>query len=94
MPSPDIANGVLSGQLDASGTKLFVVSTSSRVNLTAVLKSGSTATRKIELSADGGEEFFPVDYDVNTSTMLVVAISTPISHIRFTGAQGEKWIVR
>jgi len=94
MPSPDIATGVLKGTLDSMGVKVLSVSPSSRVNLTAVLKSNATATRKIELSADGGDEFFPVDYDVSTNTMLVLAISTPISHIRFTGAPGEAWSVR
>lgn len=94
MPSPDIANGVLKGTLDPTGVKVFSVSPSSRVNLTAVLKSTATASRKIELSADGGDEFFPVDYDVTTPTMLVLAIGTPISHIRFTGAPGETWSVR
>ncbi|MBP1314280.1 hypothetical protein [Herbaspirillum sp. 1130] len=94
MPSPDIANGVLKGTIDATGVKVFAVSASSRVNLTATLKSGVTATRKIELSADGGDEFFPVDYDVTTATMLVLAIGTPISHIRFTGAAGDTWSVR
>lgn len=94
MPSPDIANGVLKGTLDSTGVKLLSVSPSSRVNLTAVLKSSATATRKIELSADGGDEFFPVDYDVSTNTMLVLAIGTPISHIRFSGAAGDTWSVR
>lgn len=66
----------------------------SRPEITATLKS-SDSGRKIELSTDGGIEYFLPEYDVSTATMLVVTITSPLTHIRFTGADAgtDKWSV-
>ena len=93
MPSPEISNGVQKGVIDSSGVKLLPIPVTSRVQLTATLKSAA-AGRKIELSADDGDEFFPTRYNVTTPSMLVLAINTPISHILFTGTPGDKWSLR
>lgn len=50
-----------------------------------VLNSADPA-RKIELSVDGGINYFTPIYDQNSATQIVVAINNPISHARFTGA--------
>ena len=51
-------------------------------------------SRKIEISTDGGVEFFPVVYDNSSATSLAVAIRAPISHVKFTGAAADTWSVR
>lgn len=62
---------------------------------TITLKSAD-AGRKIELSSDGGVEYITPAYDTTTSTMLIVVVTAPISHIRFTGAAAgtDTWSVR
>lgn len=59
---------------------------------TATLKS-SNGGRKIELSSDGGTEYYVPTYSTNTATMLVVQILYPITHIKFTGALGDTAIL-
>lgn len=60
---------------------------------TITLKS-SAAGRKIELSTDGGTEYFTPSYDTTTTTMLVLTITAPVSHVRFTGVANDTWSVR
>ena len=60
---------------------------------TVTLKS-SDGGRLVEISTDGGIEYFTPDYDKTTATMIVVSIGTPISHVRFTGATADTWSVR
>jgi hypothetical protein len=52
---------------------------------TITLKSAD-AGRKIELSTDGGSEYFLVTPDVTTATMLVTYVPERITHAKFTGA--------
>lgn len=51
----------------------------------AVLNSADPS-RKIELSVDGGINYFTPIYDQNSAAQIVVAINNPISHIRLTGS--------
>lgn len=60
---------------------------------TVTLKS-SAGGRKIEISTDGGTEYFTPNYDYSSATMLVVSITAPVSHVRFTGAANDTWSVR
>lgn len=51
-----------------------------------VVLNSADAGRKIELSVDGGINYFTPIYDQNSAPQIVVAINNPISHIRLTGA--------
>lgn len=58
--------------------------------------SGSAgASRRIELSTDGGtvNGWFTPQYDASTSTMINVQESGA-THVRMTGAAGDAWSVR
>jgi hypothetical protein len=61
---------------------------------TLTLKSDAV-TRKIELSTDGGTEYFQpsTDSSSTTSTQLVVTISGPVTHVKFTGEADDVWVV-
>lgn len=59
---------------------------------TITLKS-TAAGRKIELSTDGGIEYFITTYDVNTATMLVISLSTPVTHVKVTGNINDTFIL-
>ena len=60
---------------------------------TVTLKS-SAAGRKIELSTDGGTEYFTPAYDTTSATMLVVTLNANVSHVRFTGQANDAWRVQ
>jgi hypothetical protein len=62
------------------------------IPLTITLKS-SNGSRKIEISTDGGVEYFIPVYDATSATMLVVSIATPITHIKVTGAIADIMIM-
>lgn len=51
-----------------------------------VALNSADVARKIELSVDGGVNYFTPIYDQNSAAQIVVAINNPISHIRLTGA--------
>lgn len=57
-----------------------------------VLKSVD-AGRKIEISLDGGVEYFQPAYDKSTATMLSVVVNAPITNIRLTGAAADTYLV-
>lgn len=56
------------------------------------LKS-SAAGRLIELSTDGGTEYFTPAVDVQSATMQVLVVNAPITNIRITGAAGDRYLV-
>lgn len=60
---------------------------------TVTLKSAA-AGRKIELSTDGGSEYFTPTYDVTSATMLVLNIAATVTHVRFTGAANDVWRIQ
>ncbi len=84
-------DGWASGAL--TSTTKTVAMGAAPVPATATLKS-SDAGRKIELSTDGGVEFFTPTLDVTSTTMQVLYIRAPVSHIKFTGAIGDTWSIR
>jgi len=55
---------------------------------TITLKS-TNASKLIEISTDGGTEFFIPPVDTTTGTMVVVTIGAPITSVRFTGDIGD-----
>jgi hypothetical protein len=46
--------------------------------------------RKLEFSTNGGQDFVAGKVDVTLTTLLMVAVLTPITHIRATGTAGDK----
>ena len=80
------------GTIDATGLAVVNVG-GKRVPMTATLSS-ALITRRIEFSSDGGANYWTPIYDANTATMCNVGIMSPISHVRFTGSDGDKWNIR
>lgn len=76
-----------------SATPVVVPMGGAPLPATITLKSAD-AGRLIEFSSDGGVEYFTPTPDVTSATMQVVAAKFPISHVRLTGASGDKWSVR
>jgi hypothetical protein len=56
------------------------------------LKSAA-AGRLIELSTDGGTEYFAPAVDVQSGTMQIVVVNAPITHFRVTGAAADTYLV-
>lgn len=52
------------------------------------------AGKLIELSVDGGTLYFTPTYNTSNAGQLVVSITAPISHVRFTGVANDTWGVR
>lgn len=86
------ASNLQTGTLVSSAPVVVDVS-DSRWPITLTLRSAA-AGRKIELSTDGGIEYFTPTYDVSTATMINVGVTAPISHVRFTGVAADVWSVR
>ena len=51
------------------------------------------ASRLIELSTDGGTEYFVPPVDVQSATMQIVVVNAPITHFRVTGAAADTYVV-
>lgn len=83
--------------LKRSGTMGATTETQSLTGIvipcTVTLKS-SDGSRAIQLSTDGGTEYFTPTYDQTSATMLVVTLAAPASHVKFTGAVGDTWRVQ
>ena len=58
--------------------------------MTITLES-SYASRKIELSTNGGAEYFTPTPTVTSSTMQVVTVAYPITTVRITGQNADVW---
>lgn len=56
------------------------------------LKSAD-AGRLIELSTDGGVEYFTPVVDVQSATMQILVVNAPITHFRVTGAAADTYVV-
>lgn len=77
-----------------SGTQVILPMNNAPLPCTVTLKS-SAAGRKIELSTDGGVEYFTPTVDVGSSaTMQIVTVTAPISHVKFTGIAGDAYRVQ
>lgn len=56
--------------------------------------SSAAGGRLIELSSDGGVNYWTPAVDVTSAPMVNVVILAPVSHVRFTGAANDVWNVR
>lgn len=61
--------------------------------LTCVLNS-TNGGRLIEFSVDGGTNYFTPVYDSTTTPQIVVVAKASITHVRFTGVNGDTWMCR
>lgn len=80
-------NGTLTG---TSATPFSMVGATCPCSISL---ESSNSSRLIELSVNGGVEYFTPTYDVTSSTMLVVAVKAPVTHVRFTGQSGDAYRV-
>lgn len=85
--------GTGEGTLTTSSVSMPCSQHGSNLPMTLTLKSAAVG-RKIEISTDGGTEYFKPQVDIETATMQVLSVASPISHIRFTGNIGDYWSVR
>lgn len=93
-----MTNLVQTGLIPAGQTTVIVPVGHLDCPMTATLISVN-AGRKIELlttgtglDADGG--WYAVTADATTASMINAAIRSPVSHIRFTGAAGDRYRVQ
>jgi hypothetical protein len=56
------------------------------------LKSAA-AGRLIELSTDGGVEYFTPSLNIQSATMQIVVVNAPITHFRVTGTTNDIYLV-
>lgn len=70
-----------------SGTTFLVPEVTFKTPISICLKSAD-ATRKIELSFDGGTEYFVPPYDFSSATALVLAMVAP-AKVRVTGVTND-----
>lgn len=76
-----------------SATPVVIDMNGAPLPCTITLKSAA-AGRLIELSTDGGTEYFTASTDASSATQLVVSLLAPVSHIRVTGATADSWSIR
>ena len=59
---------------------------------TACIRSTTgAATLKVEVSVDGGNEYFELSYTHTTTTLKALALAYPATHIKFTGVAAAVW---
>lgn len=80
------------GTVPAGGSQLIGLS-GAPMPFTITLKS-SLAGRLIELTTDGGVEYFTPTVTQSSATMQIVSVSAPVSGARLTGTSGDVWSVR
>lgn len=83
----DAIHGVLSGPTE-------VVEVSARGLPASITLRSVDLGRKIEISTDGGTEYFQPSIDQSSASMIVLVITAPVSHIKFIGAVGDVWRVQ
>lgn len=84
--SSNKANGTLT-----STTPVVVNMENIKFPCTVTLKSAAGG-RLIQLSVDGGVEYFIPTLDQTTATMMALAVNAPVSHAKFTGQAGDTWM--
>lgn len=83
---PNLSSFTLTGTTLIEGQGNFVLPFS------ITLKS-SDVTRKIEISTDGGTEYFQPIIDITTATSLFLTIAAPITNVKVTGIAGDKLVM-
>lgn len=88
-------NGLIGTWLNGSltSTTPIVQQLTDAVPPTTITLESSAAGRKIELSTNNGVEYFTPQYDQTSTTMLVVTLQVPVTHVRITGQANDTWSV-
>ena len=63
-----------------------------RLPTTITFKS-SNVGKALEISTDGGVEFFVPEIDTTTATMIVLVLNAPVTNIRATGDVGDTLVI-
>ena len=74
-------------------TPIVIELTHTNVPCTIWLNS-TAGGRLIELSVDEGTLYFTPTYSPSNANQLIVAVSSPISHVRITGQAADTWGIR
>ena len=77
----------------ADGTPLIVgiAYTSPDDDVKTLYLNSAAAGRLIEISVDGGTNFFTPGYDQVSAAQIVVSTYSRISHMRVTGVANDTW---
>lgn len=78
------------GPIDSSGVKVCEAGATFRGTLSL---TSSAANRAIELSINGGQDYFTPQLDVEEENNIGVVIKGGVTNIRFTGDEGDIWRV-
>ena len=87
--------GQWQGATIPSATPVVITMNEAPLPSTITLKSAD-AGRKIELSTDGGVEYFTPAPTTTSATMQILVVTTSVSHVRITGAAAgtDTWGIR
>lgn len=90
-PASSFASGTF-----ANTTPVALSLTGAPVPCTITVSGVGSASRKIELSTDGGSAngWFTPTNDASTATMINTHVEGNATHARVTGAAGDTWSVR
>lgn len=87
----DLVIGRKSGTT-AGATPVVIPVNSMAFPITATIRSTTgAATLLVEVSVDGGNEFFAPTVTYTSTTEKAIAITSPVTHIRFTGVAAAVW---
>lgn len=85
--------GQFSTAIIPSGTPVVITMNEAPLPCTVTLKSANAA-RLIEVSTDGGTEYFTPAVDMSSATQMALAINAPVSHVRVTGVANDTWRIQ
>lgn len=86
------AGGFASGTLPAGGSQ--IVSMAKAPLPSTVTLDSTNGARAIQISTDGGVNFYTPTYDATQTNFINVSIKSSISHVQFTGTSGDAWSIR
>lgn len=81
----------MNGIIDSSGVYEWV--TIGHDLRASVSLTSAAPNRMIEISINGGQDFTEAQYDVEADNVIGFAILAPIDALRFTGEEGDEWMV-
>lgn len=89
----DKMQGTWQSAVTPSVTPVVIPMNGAPLPCTVTLKSADVG-RKIEVSSDGGVEYYTPTVTASSATMQVLNVTAPVSHVRITGAANDTWSIR
>lgn len=86
-----MTSGFMSGTI--TSTTPYVVAMSGAQIPCAITLNTAYASKKIEFSTNGGVEYYTATPTITTSTSIMYVATYPITHVRFTGQNGDTFYV-